>query len=190
MRPEKQLLFLMKTFKKIVLVGAAGVGKTTLINELSKLNLFAGYDLIPEIARNLCEDKGYANIYEIPDIDQFRFEVLEKQIELENNSQRFIADRSTIDSWVYFDFWSKHFIDDDGKIIEKDMGSNRAKEFLEKAKEHSKIYDLIIFMPKVFSTPDDGFRWVNEEYQKAIEEQIKATLSEWDLLDKVHHLNV
>ena len=58
---------LSKSLKRIVIIGSAGVGKTTLLNNIKRR---AGLKVIPEIAREICNKLGYKNIYEIKDKKQ------------------------------------------------------------------------------------------------------------------------
>lgn len=178
---------------KIVLTGTAAVGKTTLIEELAKLDCFAGYEIIPEQARELCVEQGYKNIYEISDIDKFRFDVLARQIELESKFDHFVADRSVIDSWVYYDFWARNFIDDDGSLLDishklGDDAKQLCDDFAQQAKAHAQNYDLLVFLPKTSNTPDDGFRWSNESYQEKIESMLLETIKAWGLEDKLYKI--
>lgn len=168
----------MKMYKKIVFVGAAGVGKTSLLDAVCKKDqTSANWTKIPEVARQLCEERGFKSIYDIKDHEQFRLDVLDKQIELENQAESFIADRSTIDCWTHYLRWSL------ATAMVED-----AEHYYQKAKAQAEKYDLIIFVPKTFETPDDGFRWANDTYQIQIERIMKSLLYEWDLLDKTYTL--
>ncbi len=169
----------LKDKNRIVFVGAGGVGKTTLLNEffhiVSKNGLAEKWTKIPEVAKEVCRQQGYKTIYEIEDHHKFRKEVLDKQVELEDKHGAFVSDRSTIDCWVHFQRWS---------IIKATVED--AEAYYQKSKEQAEKYDQIIFVPKTFETPDDGFRWANDVYQTQIERLIKNTLYEWGLWDKTY----
>lgn len=168
---------------RIVITGAAGVGKTTLakkfVEALNELSPDHEYEEITEVAKQLCEERGYENIYAVEDHFQFRHDVLEKQIALEDaimeRDHKFISDRSTLDCWVYFMRWSwtLAMVEDTEKYYQR-CASQAAK------------YDLIVYIPKMFNTVEDNFRWANETYQNQIDRVIKSTLFEWDLMDKTY----
>lgn len=166
---------------RIAIIGAAGVGKTTLLDAICAQGVcFAGarndYVKIPEAVRVLCEERGYKSPYDIPaeEIDKFREDVLDRQIELENNAGSFIADRSVIDSWVYYMRWSWNST----KVED-------TERFYQKAFEQAQKYDLLIYLPIMFETEDDGFRWKNDVYQKQVDRLLVSTVKDWGLGDKM-----
>jgi predicted ATPase len=166
-------------FKKIAIIGAAGVGKTTLLDAVIASNSEAisrQYTKIPEAVKILCEERGYKSPYDIPaeEIDKFREDVLDRQIELENNEECFIADRSVIDSWVYYMRWSWNST----KVED-------AERFYQKAFEQAKNYDLLVYLPIMFEIEDDGFRWKNDTYQKQIDRLLLSVVKDWGLEDKL-----
>lgn len=165
--------------KRVAIIGAACVGKTSLLESIFKSlendNSDNAYIKIPEIARSLCKEQGYENIYEIKDADQFRIDVLNKQIDTEDESNTFISDRSTIDCWVYYMRWSWN-----SKKVEA------TEEYYQKAKSQAQKYDKIIFIPKMFDAIEDDFRWANDVYQMQVERTFKSTLYEWELLDRTY----
>lgn len=169
--------------KRIVITGSAGVGKTTLIDALFD-TVGTGRDLstyikIEEVARKLCQERGYKNIYEITeDVHKFRFDVLHEQIRLENEAEKFIVDRSTIDAWAYFMRWSWNTV-----TVEE------TERFYNLAKTQAEKYDLIIFIPIMSQTvKNDGFRWANLSYQIQMERLLKSIIAEWGLTNKTHTL--
>lgn len=171
--------------KRVVITGAAGVGKTTLLDSIFKGESplefgfsFENFVKIPEIAQELCKERGYKSIYEIGDHHQFRLDVLDEQIrreeEIIQSGKSFISDRSTIDCWVYFMRWSWNT----GTVEE-------AEEYYQKARSQAEKYDQIIYIPKTRKTPEGGFRWSNDTYQTQVDRLIHSVLFEWDLLDRV-----
>src|SRR3989338_9438368 len=126
---------LKKNIKRIVVIGSAGVGKTSLLeNVKSKL----GLRVIPEQARVVCKRLGYKNIYEIKDPDSFRFLTLKEQIKLEEKYNQFISDRSTIDCWVHWVRWSW------GKTK-----TYESEKYFNLAYEQALKYSHIIYIPRL-----------------------------------------
>src|SRR5947207_13909564 len=89
--------------KRIVVIGSAGVGKTTIVKAIQpRINL----KIIKEQARLICKKLGYKNIYEIKNPNIFRLETLNCQIKAEEELKQFISDRSTLYGWVHWYSWS------------------------------------------------------------------------------------
>ena len=160
--------------KRIIAIGASGVGKTTLVESLTPL---LALNIIPELARDICQEMGYKRIGEIPDQEGFKKRVLEAQIEKEEKLDSFISDRSTIDCWVLWQRWN----------ICSAM-TYTSEDYYSKAKEQAQKYTHIIYIPPMFAPVDDGFRWTDGDYQKQIDRLIKMTLYEWSLLDRVYEV--
>jgi predicted ATPase len=158
---------------KIAIVGAAGVGKTTLLNELFELDLITEqFNKIPEVVRTLCAQRGYKSPYDIPEdqVHQFREDVLDKQIALEDEQDNFIVDRSCLDAWLYYMRWSWNSVD-----VED------SERFFKKAFTQTKKYDALIYVPISFELEDDGFRWNNKTYQKQMDRMFREYFRAWDL---------
>jgi predicted ATPase len=168
-----RLLTELSRKSKLAIVGAAGVGKTTLINELFELDLISDkYTKIPEVVRTLCDERNYKSPYDIPadQVHQFREDVLDKQIALENAQEDFIVDRSCLDAWLYYMRWSWNSVD-----VEV------AENFCRKAFSQTKKYDALIYVPISFELEDDGFRWNNKTYQKQMDRMFREYFRAWDL---------
>ncbi len=158
--------------RRIALIGSAGVGKTTLLNKL-KDNV--DLQIIEEQARVICKELGYKNIYDIKDPTKFRFLVLKKQIEAEEKLNQFISDRSTIDCWIYFLRWSY-----------QEVKTYEAEKYYNLSFNQSKKYSDIIYIPRMFRTKDDNFRWADNDYQNQIDRLIRETLREWGLMKRTY----
>lgn len=160
--------------KRIIAIGASGVGKTTLVESLTPL---LSLSVIPELARALCKNMGYSRIGEIPDQDEFKQRVLDIQITQEEKHDSFISDESTIDCWVLWQRWN---------ICSAMTYTTEA--YYAKAKQQANKYTHIIYIPPMFPAVDDGFRWTDSDYQKQVDRLIRMTLYEWDLLDRVYEV--
>lgn len=163
---------LNKSPKRIVIIGSAGVGKTTLLNGIKKS---IGLSVIPEIAREVCKRMGCKSIYEIKDHDKFRLLVLREQIKLEETYKEFLSDRSTIDCWVHWVRWSWN----SKKTFESEGYFNLA--FFQALK-----YSHIIYIPRMFKPKNDGFRWNDEDYQRQIDRLFRELLLEWELMNRTY----
>jgi predicted ATPase len=165
---------------RIAIIGAGGVGKTTLLDNLFKYNnVIQSYSKIEEVVRILCTERGYHSPYDIPELElhQFRMEVLDRQISLENEAHNFIIDRSTLDAWAYFMRWSWNT-----------CSVELAETFYEKAYAQASKYDLLIYIPIMFPAVDDGFRWTNPIYHKQIDRLLRSIIRDWGLEDRVYEI--
>ena len=156
--------------KRIIITGASGVGKTTLVEALAPL---LSLPMIPELARGICSTIGFNRIGEIPDQEGFKQKVLNAQIEEEEKLGSFLADRSTIDCWVLWQRWN---------ICSAMTYDTEA--YREKAFQQAQKYTHIIYLRPTFPSADDGFRWSDPDYQKQIDRLVRMTLYDFDLFGK------
>lgn len=153
-----------------MITGASGVGKTTLALRLSeRLNL----PVIPEIARQLCQSKGYGRIGEIPDQEGFKKEVLDLQIDTEEKLGCFVSDRCAIDCWVLWQRWN---------ICNAMTYDSEA--YYRRARAQAATYSHIIQIPPSFAPAEDSFRWTEPDYLKQIDRILQMTLFDFGLLDR------
>jgi predicted ATPase len=161
-----------KTDRRVIMTGASGVGKTTLVEMLAPL---LSLPIIPELARQMCADLGYERIGDVPDQEGFKWRVLEEQNQSEDKLNSFISDRSAIDCWVLWQRWN----------ICAAM-SYDTERYYTSAREQAQRYSHIIFVPAMFPPPEDGFRWTDPDYQKQIERNVRMTLYDWDLWNRTY----
>jgi len=142
---------------KIALSGSASTGKTTLANAISeKLNILA----IPEFAREVAKDMKVKNLREMTPLQSFEFQtrVFERKKKLEEQTETFIADRSTADNLAYYLRWACRDIED-----------GRNKAYVDWCINHLKTYDLVVLLPwNAIPLEDDGFRSAKVYYQYEI----------------------
>lgn len=163
--------------KRVCIIGSGGTGKTTLLNKLFEDPVIAEkFTKLDEQVRVLCKKYGYESPPDIPanHMAEFREELLDHQILVENEADRFIGDRGTIDCWTFYMRWAWN-----------DVDVEVAERIYQKSMEQAKKYDLIVFMPIRFKQVDDGFRWVNATYQAQIDRMMKSILRDWELDSKL-----
>jgi len=153
--------------RRIIVTGASGVGKTTLVEKLAPL---LHLQVIPELGRAMCKERGFERVGDIPDQLGFKNDVLTKQIEEEERLGSFISDRSTIDCWVLWQRW------DICQAMTYDTEAYHDRAF-----QQAKKYTQIIYVPPRFPAPEDGFRWTEPDYQKQIDRICRMTLYDWNL---------
>lgn len=157
---------------RIIVTGASGVGKTTLVEMLAPL---ISLPVIPELGRQICAEMGYKTIGEIPDQEKFKQKVLEAQVKAEEEANSFISDRSTIDCWVLWQRWN----------LSQAMTFDSENYYLT-ARAQAEKYTHIIYIPPMFPPSEDGFRWTDIDYQRQIDRLVRMTLHEWNLLDRTY----
>lgn len=143
---------------KIAIVGAMGVGKTTLVNSLKERT---GMKILPEVAREMINE-GYRLDKKIT--EEIELELIKRQAKLEKQDGEWIVDRCLIDSLAY----TMALFPDNTPLI------NRAKKELNQAK-----YDIIIYIPPEFSLMGDGVRSTDIKFRDKIDETIKNILKNY-----------
>ena len=146
---------------KIAIIGAQGVGKTTLAQQINKE--YPQFQILPEAAR-LAQKAGYKLDHTAT--VETELWLINKQIELESEENHWVADRCGIDLLAYIQFLFSH----ENKLIEF-----ATKTLVPKFNN----YDLVVYLPSgEFAIEDDGLRTTDLKFQKDIDNQIK------DILDK------
>ncbi len=158
--------------KRIIITGASGVGKTTLVEALAPL---LSLQVIPELGRVMCNDLGFKTIGEIPNQEQFKQDVLKAQIVEEDRLKSFISDRSTIDCWVLWQRWNLC-----------SAMTYDTEAYYRSALAQALKYSHIIYVPPMFPPIEDGFRWTDADYQSQIDRMVRTTLYDWGLWERTY----
>jgi nicotinamide riboside kinase len=144
---------------KIAIIGAQGVGKTTLAQQINKD--YPELEILPEAAR-LAQKEGYKLDHTAT--VETELWLINKQVELENRIDNWVADRSGIDLLAYIQYlFSK----------EHDLIEFATKTLVPRFSN----YDLVIYLPSgEFPIEDDGLRTTDIEFQKDIDSKIRDIL--------------
>ena len=144
---------------KIAIIGAQGVGKTTLAQQINKD--YPQLKILPEAAR-LAQKAGYKLDHTAT--VETELWLINKQIELENGDENWVADRCGIDILAYI----QYLFSQENKLIEF-----ATKTLVSKFSN----YDLVIYLPSgEFAIEDDGLRTTDVKFQKEIDDQIRDIL--------------
>ena len=154
---------------RIGILGAQGVGKTTLAEALSKE---LEYPLIREVVRDVMKDMGITSPRELKDdvekSTEFQRACLYRQIEEEGKHKNFVSDRTTIDNAAYWMKWHAH-----------KNPSHVNTEYYQTAWENAKKYDLLVYVPPEIPLVGDGCRSTNKDYQEEMAWLIGVLLYTW-----------
>ncbi len=146
---------------KVAVVGSHGVGKTTMIEEIIKLDLFT-YDHIHGIPRSII-NKGFP-MGKSSTVDSFVNYILEqfkaeRMAELSENRVLF-SDRTTLDASAYARV---------NALIPRPYVPEYFVEMLHEVwLRESQFYDLIVYVPVEFPMKSDGIRDEDEAYRKDV----------------------
>ena len=150
---------LINIHMKIAIIGAQGVGKTTLANQISKE--YPDFKILPEAAR-LAMKAGYKLDHTAT--TETELWLIAKQIELESGEGKWVADRCGIDLLAYI----HHLFSEESSLIEF-----ATKTLVPRFSN----YDLVLYLPSgQFAIEDDGVRITDMKFQQAIDQQIKDIL--------------
>lgn len=147
---------------KLGFTGTMSVGKTTLVNELRKLEQFKDYKFFTERSKEL-KELGIPLNKDSTIKGQTIF-MAERATELMNENM--ITDRTIIDV-IAFTIASSHIFSD-VKASMINIASYLVKE-----------YDLIIYIPPTLAIEDNGIRETDSEYRKVIDVNIKSLLHDF-----------
>ena len=149
--------------KKIILTGAHGTGKTTVLNIFEE----SGWPVITEVVRRLNKDAG-VKINEDGDCSgqQAIFDTYKELLQQDN----YVSDRGLTDVIAY-----TKYLCDEGKI-DKSLFEEQFEQFKEFHKNNSDI--LYCFFPIEFDIEDDNVRSTAKEFQKKVNDNIRWIISE------------
>jgi len=144
---------------KIAIIGAQGVGKTTLAQQINKD--YPDFKILPEAAR-LAVEAGY-KLDHTATVETEHW-LINKQIELESAENKWVADRCGIDLLAYIEYLFSN---------ELDLIEFATKTLVPRFSN----YDLVIYLPSgEFIIEDDGVRTTDIKFQEDIDRKIKDIL--------------
>jgi nicotinamide riboside kinase len=163
---------------KVTFVGAHGTGKTTLVNALAERIETLGIkcSVTPEVPRIICESAEDATYF------RRGKNSLSKQILLLvgqpiyevaaiNGASILLCDRAILDHWAY----TRH-------LFMKELKEQEALSPLSNLiAKHCQSYDFIFYVPIEFAPLDDGTREGDQDFQKAIDQEIRELLKTFGL---------
>lgn len=150
-----------KTKKRIVLTGAQGTGKTTLMNALA-----ADGTRTLSIARETANELGWPPADD--QVETYQKDLFAKALKALSSKKSYISDRglSCIAAYTF-----------DGALQEKVAKKTADNQYLKLQKFHQDNPDvLIVYTPVEFAIEDDGLRSVDPEYQDRIDFLIRNIL--------------
>ena len=149
-----------KTAKRIILTGAQGTGKTTLMNELAK----DGIRTISHIRKTAAEN-GIDISTATEEGQKIYFKTLKKEL---SSKRSYVSDRGLTCVAAYtFD-----------KAVTGEISKKTAdKQYIDLVKFHNENPDvLLVYVPIEFSIEDDGERSIDPDFQLKIDFLIKNLL--------------
>jgi adenylate kinase family enzyme len=149
---------------KIAIIGAQGVGKTTLAQQINKD--YPQFQILPEAAR-LAQKEGYKLDHTAT--VETELWLINKQIELESKEGDWVADRCGVDLLAYIQYLFSQ---------ENDLIEFANKTLVPKFSN----YDLVIYLPSgEFAIEDDGLRTTDLKFQKDIDDKIRDILEKYKI---------
>ncbi len=159
---------------KIEFLGAAGVGKTTLLNALA--SEYLQFNIQTESVRYI--KNKYGIDFKSGDTD-IQMAVLALQLRYGNNPINYLLDRSSTNSQAYINYYKKRGMCNMTSAVYQfiyDEGKKNAQENI----------DLIIYLkPGEFPIVEDGTRITDPDYIKETDAEMEALIKEWGLESKV-----
>lgn len=147
--------------KRLILTGAQGVGKSTILNHYKDL----GYNCITEVVRNLAKDG--IKINEMGD-DESQKTIFKEYQKLLKSKKGYISDRGLTDVTSYSVFLA---------LTDKVKKTLADKQFITTQKFHHDNPDIIVcYIPIEFPVVDDGVRSTDENFRSSIDFMIKNLL--------------
>jgi predicted ATPase len=162
---------------RIVLTGAHGTGKTTLVRALSSYLKTRGKHvaITPESPRLLCEQSGSPDFFRRANNNVSKQLLIlihhlhQEQLALRHQTPKEYAifDRGLLDHWAYT------------VVLHRDvLQAHGVYELLLKTViEHISHYELLIYVPIEFPPLDDGTRESDGAFQRQIDREIQSVLS-------------
>lgn len=149
-----------KTVKRIILTGAQGTGKTTIMNELAK----DGIKTISHIRKTAAEN-GIDISAQTEDGQKLFFKTLKKELSLKRS---YVSDRglTCVAGYTF------------NKAVAGEISKKVAdKQYMDLVKFHNENPDiLLVYVPIEFEIENDGERSIDKNFQQTIDFLIKNIL--------------
>lgn len=146
---------------KIILTGAQGTGKTTVLNEFRE----SDFEIVTEVVRNLAK-KG-VKINKDGD-EKGQTKIFNEYKKIFTNSNHFISDRGLIDVVAYTVYLARH-----GKVAEE-FADKQLKQLHKFITTNPNTY--YCYFPIEFDVVGDGVRDLDEEFRAEISDIIFSIL--------------
>lgn len=153
---------------RIALVGSHGTGKTTLLKAIEASGKFPRHKMITEVSRSLIEAIGFNPLVGESTYEQkrdFEWKIFEKQVGEENESPKFVSDRSIFDILAY------------ASTLMDTIDFAHFHTTVHQLRYERHPYDFLIFVPIEFPMEKDGIRPEDEEYRHEIERRMEKLMN-------------
>ena len=154
---------------RIGIVGAQGVGKTTLIEALLKEDMFKGWCTVQSPTRYLKQIFGM-------DIDNANAEIQLATLSMQIYNSKFdniFYDRTVIDNFAYLNWYAAK-----GK---SNLSGNALNYIHHMSWELANMLDFIFVIPIEFGMEDDGVRNLDPDQQMWIQDEIFRMMSDFQI---------
>lgn len=168
----------MRKYNKILLTGAQGTGKTTLLKALSVEPEFDNWKFYTEVVRKMVEEEGIS-INKDGDSDSQK-KIFDKYVGIMEEMMQHpsVSDRCIIDVNAY-----TSYLFDNTDPKDPDYNNLGEEDFKEKRQIVKRKYEfpLLVYLPISFKLQGDGVRSEDEEYQKEIDRKIKQIIDNYGI---------
>jgi nicotinamide riboside kinase len=154
---------------RIAIVGSSGTGKSTLAEALARDQ---SLPLSVDPVRLLLQESRYRSHRDLDDDARLSLaeRVLDVRLSFEASQESFVADRSVIDSAVFWLYWA-------GRTP---PAHERSMQLLTTCQQAARSYTRVFLLPwGVIPLQDDGVRTQNAVYQKAMHCLLLGVLNDW-----------
>lgn len=141
--------------------GAQGVGKTTLVNEMKKLDRFCEYTFYTNVVQNLLRDNPILSINTYGNYKSQK--EIAKEILFNSFTENMITDRTMLDVMAY-NLYLKNKLYNDRLDKEFVLSNVEYFEFLRIYKTYNDV-DINFYMIPEFDLVDNGVRSMDKSYQ-------------------------
>lgn len=164
---------------RVALVGAHGVGKTTLLKSLEKSLEHEGLAarLMPEIPRMICDAVRDATFFRRGKNTLLKqTAIIVGQLVMEGQPPRsqglLLCDRTVVDHWAYTRALFRSEL----------QGLAEMAAFEDMLQRHCNCYNCVYYIPIEFGPHDDGTREADPAFQRDIDSEIIGLLNAWKVL--------
>lgn len=151
---------------KLAFTGAQGTGKTTVLKEFEN----RGKEVVTEVVRKLAKKGTKINQDGDENGQKKIFKAYEKALSVES---ALITDRCLIDVFAY-----TLYLMDNGKVS-PEFAQKQMKQLKKFIEQHGEF--IYCYFPIEFDAVDDGVRSTDEEFRKAIDNNIKRIIRELNI---------